>query len=59
MHVTGMDRVERTIGDGEAMHASIRRERLERLQACGRVPRRGRGKGRARRGDANGGAGGG
>jgi len=54
MHVTCMDRVERTRGDGEAMHASVMREHLKRLQADGRVPRRGRGRGRARCGDADG-----
>jgi hypothetical protein len=43
-----MEHVERIKGDGEAMHGSVRRERLERLRANGRVPRCGRGKGRAR-----------
>lgn len=54
MHVTSMDRVGRTVGDGEAMHVYVWRERLERLQAEGRVPRRGKGRERARRGDADG-----
>jgi len=54
MHVTCQDRVERTIDDGEAMHASIRREQLERLQADGIVFMCGRSNGRARHGDVDG-----
>ncbi|RHN62157.1 hypothetical protein MtrunA17_Chr4g0044401 [Medicago truncatula] len=42
-----MEHVERIKGYGEAMHGSVRRERLERLRPNGRVPRCGRGKGRA------------
>jgi hypothetical protein len=54
MHVTCVEPVERTRGDGEAMHAYVRRERLERLRAKGRVPSRGRGRGWVRRTGANG-----
>jgi len=35
MHVTCMDRVERTRGDGEAMHASFRREHLRGYKRMG------------------------
>jgi len=41
-----MDPVERIKGDGKVVHAYVRRERLERLQAKGRFPGR-RGGGRA------------
>jgi len=37
MHVTCIDHVLRRRDDGVAMHASVRRERLERLQAEGRL----------------------
>jgi len=47
MHVTCMDHVERIRGDGEAMHASVRRECIERMQAEGKFPGR-HGGGRAR-----------
>ena len=35
MHVTSMDSVERIRGVRQAMHASVRREHVERLQAEG------------------------
>jgi len=54
MHVTSMEPIERTRGDGEQMHAYVRRERFDRLRAKGRVPRRGGGRGRARRASADG-----
>jgi hypothetical protein len=47
-HVTCMDHVERRRADGVAMHASVRRERLERLQTEGTLSGR-RGGGKARR----------
>jgi len=47
MHVTSMDHVYRRRGDVVAIHASIRRENLERLEEEGRLPvRRGVGMGR-------------
>jgi len=49
-----MDHVERTRCERTTMHASVRRERVERLQTKGGVPRRGRGKGRARHADGEG-----
>lgn len=48
-----MEPVERTRGDGEEMHASVRREHFERLQEEGRVPRHGGDRGRARRAGAD------
>lgn len=54
MHVTCMEPVDRTKGDRQTMHGSVRRKRVENRRAEGRVPRRGRGKGRARRADGEG-----
>jgi len=54
MHVTGVEHVERTRGDGEAMHAYGRRECMERLQTKGSVLSRGRGMGRAHHDSADG-----
>ena len=54
IHVTGMDPFERTMDERTTMHASVRRDRVERLQAEGRMPRRGMGRGRARCANADG-----
>jgi len=49
-----MELVERTRGDVEEMHAYVRRDHLERLRVEGRMPKRGGGRGRARRAGADG-----
>jgi len=54
MHVTCMEPVECTKGDGEAMYDYVRRERLERLHMEGKVLRRGGGRARARRAGVDG-----
>jgi len=44
MHLTSIEHIECTRGQREVMHASVRRERMERLEAEGGVPKHGRGR---------------
>jgi len=38
MHVTGIDHVDRRMGDNFVMHASIRRDHRQKVEAEGLVP---------------------